>query len=155
MGLIVFLVLLGMFFLFVELVLLPGITVGTVLSLLSYGAAVYFGFVRFGVMGGGAVLVAVLVVSLIVTVVSLRARTWQRFSLDQKIESSSMDSPSAELKIGDRGMTVSRLSPMGKANIDGKVYEAKSVDVYIDPRSEIEVVGFENFTVVVKPAGTK
>ena len=39
MGLIVFLVLLGMFFLVVELVLLPGISIGTVLSLLCYGAA--------------------------------------------------------------------------------------------------------------------
>lgn len=151
MGLIVFLVLLGVFFLFVELVLLPGITVGTVLSLLSYGAAVYFGFVRFGMAGGAAVFVAILVVSLAVTVVSLRARTWQRLSLDKKIESSSMGSPADELKTGERGVTVSRLSPMGKVNIGGKVYEAKSVDVYVDPRSEVEVVGFENFTVIVKP----
>jgi membrane-bound ClpP family serine protease len=39
---------------------------------------------------------------------------------------------------------------MGKVNIAGKIYEAKSVDSYIDQRSEVEVVGFENFTVIVK-----
>jgi len=152
MGLIVFLVLLGMFFLVVELMLLPGITVGTVLSLSCYGTAAYFGFMRFGVFGGGITIAAILAVSLIATIISLRAKTWQRFSLDQKIDSSSMKSPADELKAGDRGTTVSRLSPMGKVNIGGKVYEAKSVDVYIDQRKEIVVVGFENFTVIVKPA---
>ncbi len=150
MGLIVFLVLLGMFFLVVELLLLPGITVGTILSLSCYGAAVYFGFMRFGIGGVGVTIVAILAVSLVATVISLRAKTWQRFSLNQKIDSSSMTSPADELKIGERGTTVSRLSPMGKVNIDGKVYEAKSVDVYIDQRKEIEVTGFENFTVIVK-----
>ncbi len=144
MGLIVFLVLLGMFFLVVELVLLPGISIGTVLSLLCYGAAAYFGFLRFGALGGGATIVAILAVSLVATVISLRAKTWQRFS--------SMESPADELKAGDRGTTVSRLSPMGKVNIGGKVYEAKSTDVYIDQRKEVEVVGFENFTVIVKRA---
>ena len=33
---------------------------------------------------------------------------------------------------------------------DGEIYEAKSVDSYVDQRSNIEVVGFENFTVIVK-----
>ena len=63
-----------------------------------------------------------------------------------------MESPADELKAGDRGTTVSRLSPMGKVNIGGKVYEAKSTDVYIDQRKEVEVVGFDNFTVIVKRA---
>ena len=45
---------------------------------------------------------------------------------------------------------MSRLSPMGKVNIAGKIYEAKSVDAYVDQRSDVEVVGFENFTVIVK-----
>ena len=40
MGLIAFLVLLGAFFLVAELVFLPGVTFGLILSLLSYGAAI-------------------------------------------------------------------------------------------------------------------
>ena len=38
----------------------------------------------------------------------------------------------------------------GKVEIDGRLYEAKSQDRYIDPRCEVEVVGFENFSVIVK-----
>jgi membrane-bound ClpP family serine protease len=86
----------------------------------------------------------------VATIVSLRAKTWQRFALKDKLEGQSMDSPEVEPKMGDRGVALSRLSPMGKVEIGGKVYEAKSVDAYVDQRSEVEVVGFENFTVRVK-----
>ena len=61
-----------------------------------------------------------------------------------------MPKPEKELSIGAVGTTISRLSPMGKVNIGGKVYEAKSADVFIDQREQVEVVGFENFNVIVK-----
>ncbi len=153
MGLIIFLVLLGVFFLVVELMLLPGVTIGTILSMASYAIAVYMGFVRFGLTGGAVTLGAILLVSIVAVVISLRAKTWRRLSLRQKIESSSMESPSDTVRVGARGTTVSRLSPMGKVEIDGRIYEAKSIDAYIDQRSEIEVTGFENFNVVVRRAG--
>jgi membrane-bound ClpP family serine protease len=150
MGLIAFLVLLGAFFLVAELVFLPGVTFGLILSLLSYGAAIYFAFARLGFVAGVVTIVIVAALSLLVTVLSLRAKTWQRLALKDKVTSKSMDTPAESVSVGARGRCVSRLSPMGKVDIDGKVYEAKSVDAYIDQRSEVEVVGFENFTVVVK-----
>lgn len=155
MGLIILLVLLGVFFLVVELVLLPGVTVGTILSLVSYAVAVYMAFERFGLTGGAVTLAVVVVISLVAVVLSLRAKTWRRFSLRQKIESSSMETPSDTVSVGQCGIAVSRLSPMGKVNIDGHVYEAKSIDSYIDQRSRVEVTGFDNFTVVVKRAEDK
>lgn len=150
MGLIAFLVVLGAFFLVAELVFLPGLTFGLVLSLMGYGAAIYLGFARLGFVGGVITLVVVVAISLLVTVLSLRAKTWQRLALNDKVDGQSMDTPSNSVNIGDKGVCVSRLSPMGKVNISGKIYEAKSVDSYIDQRSEVEVVGFENFAVIVK-----
>ena len=150
MGLITFLVLLGVFFLVAELVFLPGLTFALVLSLLSYSAAIYLGFARLGFVGGVITIVIVVAVSLLATVLSLRAKTWQRLALKDKVDGQSMDTPSDNVNVGDKGVCVSRLSPMGKVNIAGKVYEAKSVDAYIDQRSEVEVVGFENFAVIVK-----
>ncbi len=91
MGLIIFLVLLGVFFLVVEMMLLPGVTIGTILSIISYAVAVYIGFDRFGITGGGITLAAVIIVSLVAIIISLRGKTWRRLSLKQKIESSSME----------------------------------------------------------------
>ncbi len=150
MGLIVFLVLLGVFFLVAELIFLPGVTLGVILSVASYGAAAYLGFERFGIVGGAVVIAVIVLLSLVATIISLRAKTWQRFALKDKVEGQSMETPSLEVKVGDRGVAISRLSPMGKVSIAGKEYEARSVSAYVDQRSEVEVVGFENFTVLVR-----
>ena len=80
----------------------------------------------------------------------MRAKTWQRLALKDKVTGASMESPSQKVAIGDKGVAVSRLSPMGKVEVGGKIFEAKSLDVYIDQRSEVEVIGFENFTILVK-----
>lgn len=147
---IVILILFGLLFLVAEIVLLPGVSVGALLSLVCYGSSIYLAFRDYGPVTGVAVVLVIAVLSLVAVVFSLRAKTWQRFSLRQQIRSSSMTLPSAELKIGDRGTTLSRLSPMGKVEIGGRIYEAKSLDAYVDPRREVEVVGFENFSVIVK-----
>ena len=149
---IVLLIVLGLLFLVAELVLLPGVSVGALLALVCDGFAIWLGFRDFGTAGGAGVIGVFLVLSPRLTVVSLRGKTWQRFSLRQEIRSSSTPVlPSEELHAGDRGKTLSRLSPMGKVEIGGRIYEAKSLDAYVDPRREVEVVGFENFSVIVKP----
>lgn len=147
---ILLLILLGLLFLVAEIVFLPGISIGGLLAMVCYGSAIYLSFGNYGTGGGVLAIVAVVALSAVATAVSLRAKTWQRFSLRQQIRSSSMPSPCDEVKTGDRGITLSRLSPMGKVEIDGRVYEAKSTGAYVDPRREVEVVGFENFSVIVK-----
>lgn len=148
---IVLLVLFGLLFLVAELLLLPGVSIGAILALVCYGSSIYLAFRDYGTLAGIVVILVILILSLVATIVSLRAKTWQRFSLKQKINSSSMPTtPEQVLSVGDRGTTLSRLSPMGKVEFGGKVYEAKSLDAYVDPKKEVEVVGFENFSVIVK-----
>lgn len=150
MGLVIFLILLGLFFLVVELIFLPGITLGTILSVVSYGAAIYLGFSRLGVIGGMIILFVIAALSLVATVVSLRAKTWQRLALNNKVDGQSNASPEEAVVVGAHGVAISRLSPMGKVEIDGKHYEAKSGGEYIDQRTEVEVVGFENSNIIVR-----
>lgn len=152
MWLIVLLILLGVLFLVAELVLLPGVSVGALFALVCYGSAIYTAFTDYGTLAGSVVVAVILVLSFVATVFSLRSKTWQRFSLKQKIESSGSALPADEVKAGQRGVAVSRLAPMGKVEIAGRIYEAKSAGAYIDQRSVVEVIGFENFNVVVRKA---
>ena len=148
---IILLVLLGLLFLLAEILVLPGVSVGAMLALVCYGSAAWMAFAWFGTTAGAVTVAAIIVASGVLTVWALRAKTWQRFSLDQKIESAGNTVPQSEdVKVGDRGVAVSRLSPMGKVTIGGRTYEAKSDGAYIDQRSEIEVVGFENANVIVR-----
>ncbi|MCH5331109.1 MAG: NfeD family protein [Alistipes sp.] len=147
---IILLIVLGILFLVAELVFLSGSFFGTALSIVCFGGSIWLAFTQYGTMTGIVTVIVVALLSLIATVISLRAKTWQRLALSQEIESSSMELPEQTLREGDRGVTVSRLSPMGKIEVGGKIYEAKSADAFIDQKCEIEVTGFENFSVIVR-----
>ena len=148
---IILLIVLGLLFLLAEILVLPGLSVGAVLALVCYGSAAWMSFAWYGATTGTVTVAAILAASGVMTVWALRAKTWQRFSLDQKIDSAGNTAPQNDnVSVGDRGVAVSRLSPMGKVTVGGKTYEAKSADAYIDQRSEIEVVGFENSNVIVR-----
>ena len=147
---IVLLIVLGLLFLVAELLLFPGVSIGAILSVICYGGAIWYAFDSMGTTAGVITVVVVAVLSLVSLIISLRAKTWQRLALKQEIQSTSMPAPEKEVALGAVGVTISRLSPMGKVSIDGKIFEAKSVDVYIDQRQNVEVVGFENFNVIVR-----
>ena len=108
MWLIVLLILLGVLFLVAELVLLPGISLGALFALVCYGSAIYTAFTDYGPFAGSVVVLVIAALSFVATVFSLRSKTWQRFSLKQRIESSSMPLPADEVKAGARGVAVSR-----------------------------------------------
>ena len=149
--LIIALILFGVLFLVAELVLLPCVSVGGILSLICFGSSIYMAFHELGTEAGITATLVCLVLAAAATVLSLRSKTWQRFLLRQKIASSSMPAPAEEnIRPGDRGVTLSRLAPAGKIEIQGRIYEARSLDSYVDPRTPVEVVGFENFTIIVK-----
>lgn len=147
---IVLLIILGMLFLVAELLLFPGLSIGGILAMVCYGGAIWYAFDALGVTAGIWTIVAVALLSLLSLIFSLRAKTWQRLALKQEIDSVSMPNPESEVAIGAVGVSISRLSPMGKVEVNGKTFEAKSTDVFIDQRSKVEVVGFDNFTLIVR-----
>lgn len=150
---IIILVLIAMFLLAVELVLLPGITVAAIGAIGACAFAIYKAFVLYGSMGGWITIGAILLLSVLTIAFCLRAKTWKRFTLKDNIDGTSQELPQQyNVKVGDRGTAITRLAPMGKVLIDGNTFEAKSIDKYIDQKSVVEVVGFENFNIIVKLA---
>ena len=149
--LIALLIVVGGLMLVVELVLLPGITIAAIGALGCYGGAGWLAWDNYGVRGLLIVVAVVIVLTVIATWFSLRAKTWQRFALGDKIESRSQEAPARKVKVGDRGIALGRLAPMGKVSIDGRDYEAKTTGSFVDQHTEVEIIGFENFNIIVKP----
>ena len=144
------LVLVGALLLVVELVMLPGITIAAIASLGCYGGAAWMAYDNYGVGGLLWVVAAGIVLSVVATWFSLRAKTWQKFALRNSVEGISGEAPSKKIKKGDRGVALSRLAPMGTVTIGGVGYEAKTLGGFVDPGTEVEVTGFENLNVVVR-----
>ena len=150
MWLIILLALLAALFLVAELVFLPGISVAGFLALAADGAAAYLSYEKYGTAGLLVCLAFIAAVSTITIVICLRSKTWRRLSLTSKIDGQSQSSPRTQLAVGQKGISLSRLAPSGKAVFDGKSFEARTIDGLIDPQTEVEITGFDNFTVIVK-----
>ena len=150
MWLIIALVLIGVLLLVAELVLLPGISVAGVGALLAFGVAIFCAIFEYRVLWGVVTLTVTVVLAVIAVFVSLRSNTWQRLSLKTTIDSASTPTPQQNnIRMGQVGITLTRLAPMGKVRIGEVTVEAKAVDDFIDPKQPVEVIGFDNTVVIV------
>ena len=149
---IIILILIGIFLFLVEFLLIPGVTVAGIAGFILLVGAVYFGYDSLGTPEGHYVLLGTVVLSLIVIGYALRARTWKRLMLDSTISGKISKYDEEKVKVGDEGVTVTRLNPMGKILINGEYLEAKSIGPYIEQKKKIKVVNIKDFSVTVKPA---
>ncbi len=156
MWLIISLILIAMVLLLVEIILLPGVSVAGIGAIISYAIAVYKAFMNYGNEGGVITLLVAIASAAATIALAMKGNLWQRLSLKDNIESRSQSLPQEQnIKKGDRGVAITRLAPSGKVQIGGSVFEARSIDAYVDQRSEVEVMDFENFTIIVRKVEEK
>jgi len=149
-ALIIVLIVIGLALMVVEVVVLPGITVSGIAGVLLIGCGVYLTFKWFGNTAGTIALIGTGVLFIIFLVYALRAKTWDRLSLHSEIDSKVNVVDTNDIKTGDKGMTVSRLAPIGKILIHGKIMEGKSEFGLIDENREIEVIHVNESTIIVQ-----
>lgn len=152
LGIIIFLIVLGLFLFLVEFMLLPGVTVAGIGGAISMIGAVVLAFHYFGTITGFLVLGVMLVLIVITAMVMLKWGTWKKIMLTSEIDGK-VDLIRAEegrIKSGDRGRTITRLNPMGKVMVNDEFYEARSLDRYVDQNVEIEIIRVESNRLIVK-----
>lgn len=149
MGLIIALFLLGIILLLAELLIIPGIGIAGFLGLASLGGCCFYGFARYGTVGG--IIVTIICCALVVgmLVYALRARTWKKLSLEEAIPAP--PSPASEITPGMKGETLTRLAPSGTARIGGISVEVRCPDHVVDPGTEIEVTEVQDNKITVTP----
>jgi len=54
------------------------------------------------------------------------------------------------VQVGETGIAISRLAPIGNANFSGNVVEVKSLSGFIDVGSEIEAISVSENEILVK-----
>lgn len=137
-----------------ELFLLPGVTFAGILGIGSLGFAVYEAYTLLGMLAGHITLFATLLVLVLGVYWFLKSRTLDKMALKTNINAKVDLLAKSDVKVGDVGMTVSRLAPMGKANINGRNMEAKSEAAFIDENREVVVTAIEGNRVIVRLSET-
>ncbi len=145
--LLIIVLLLGVILLTLEIVALPGGVAG-VFGTLLIGFGVWQSYLLYGSHTGTIILLCSIALCVLMLILFMKKKTWQRFSLNEESDSK-VNQLEPAVKPGTRGVTISRLAPTGKALIDGEQMEVHAVNKFVDPDRPIEVVAIEGYRIDV------
>ncbi len=148
--LIAVLIFVGLLFIILEILVIPGQGVLGIIGLVVMGVGIWQTYYSYGAFYGHIVLASSLVVSILSLIYSLRSRTWKRMTLKSEVDGRVNVIDDQKLKLGDVGKSVSRLAPAGKALINNEFYEVHTYGDFIDPQKEIEVISIDHNKIIVK-----
>lgn len=139
-GVIAALLLLGILLILLEIVFVPGTTIVGIGGGILLVIGIYLAYGLGGNIGHIS-LVSSLAIVLLALGVMLKTRTWKRMALTDTVSGRSpANVQEGQLSLGDRGVSVGRLNPTGKANFGDALIEVYTTGELIDPDTEIEVV---------------
>ena len=148
---VVTLILIGLAFLLLEILVIPGTGVAGIIGFILLGVGVWQAYAYYGTVTGHWVLAGTIVGTVVVLAYSLRAKTWRRIALKSEIDSRVNIIDEETLKPGDTGKAISRLAPGGKAVINKEYYEVRTLGEFIDQGVEIVIEKIEDHKIFVKP----
>ena len=147
---IIILIVFGILLLLVEFLIIPGITVAGIAGFLFVCGGIFLGYYYHEPATGNYILIGTVGFMAISFTLALKSKTWQHFGLDATIEGKVGKTVDDVIKAGDIGVTISKLSPIGRAMINNKQTEVRSEGKYIDQNCEIYVSRIEGNRIYVE-----
>ncbi|RLD42044.1 MAG: hypothetical protein DRI89_08225, partial [Bacteroidetes bacterium] len=132
---IIILILVGLALLVLEILVVPGTGVAGIIGFAVMATGIWMAYTRQGAQAGHITLLVTLGINIIGLVLALRSKTWKKAMLKTEITSKVNTIDSAGLKVGDRGTTIGRCAPMGKANFNDKFFEVSAMEEFVDPET--------------------
>ena len=134
----------------VELFVVPGISIAGILAGGCIVYANYYAFTHLGLTGGFVTLAVSAVTCIGSLVWFMRSKTLDRLSLKTDIKSTVDRTAERHVKVGDTGITRTRLALVGQAEIAGNLVEVTSADGFLDEKTPVVVSRIVNGTVFVQ-----
>ncbi|MDR3194073.1 MAG: hypothetical protein LBT76_02110 [Tannerella sp.] len=139
----------AVFLLLLEIFLLPGITVAGVGGALFAAAGIFFAY-SLSPAAGHVTLASSAVIFGGLFFRLLRANSFRRVALHTNVEATLTSTHDLGLRAGDRGVTLSRLAPIGKARFGLITVEAKAQETFIDEQMPVSIVQINGHNVTVQ-----
>jgi len=154
MGLLLLLVV-GLLLLMAEVFLVPGVTFVGLAGLLLMAIGVGLAYTEFGQPTGHIVLIVTLLLSGIILFRAFRSGFWGAFALKSTLVDARAPEPGGvdaghSLRPGMKARAVSRLRPMGMAEIQGEIREVELSDGWAEPGDELVVTRVEFHKIFVQ-----
>lgn len=145
------LILAGLALIVAEIIFIPGTTVIGFLGLAFLIVGIVFSYQHYGNETGFLVLLGTGVLTATALYISFRRGAWNKFSNKSAIDSRVNEGLTNELKVGDEGVTISVLRPIGTADFNGKIFEVKTSGGYLANGMKIRIEKIRTNEILVEP----
>ncbi|MFA6813162.1 MAG: NfeD family protein [Bacteroidaceae bacterium] len=133
------LIIAGIALFLIELFVIPGISIAGISATVCLVFANYYAFVHMGTTSG----IITLIISGLACIGALiwfaRSKVLDRLSLKKNITSTIDKSAEKRVRVGDKGVSITRLAQIGNAEINGDIVEVRSADGFINEKTPIIV----------------
>ena len=146
------LLVLAIAFLLIELFLIPGISIAGGAGIVLLAVAVWYAYTHIGPVAGNITLFGSVALTGFAVWLFVKSRALEKMSLKTNITGKVDKIDEEFIKVGDHGVTISRLAPMGKIRVNGLIMEAKTSDEFIDQNEQVVVLEVYNTNVLVEKA---
>ena len=146
---IILLIVIALALVILEIFFLPGITIAGICSLLFYGGGIYYAYSVFGSNGAVITLLLAAITTIAFIIGFMRSRSLNKIALHTEIDSVVPSKITTEIKVGDQGVTLSRLNPMGKIIVGTHTLEAMAENELIDENTPVKIIRIESTMVIV------
>ncbi len=147
---IIILIVIATILMLVELFIIPGTSFAGILSFCCYAFTIYYAFSLFGAVGGFVTLSIVALVVIAAIIIFMKSKTLDKLALKKEITSEVDRDAEKSIKVGDKGVSTTRLAQIGYAEINGKIVEVKTNEGLLDEKTPIIVVRVSNRTIFVE-----
>lgn len=134
----------------VELFVIPGISFAGISALICIIYANYLAFNNLGVAAGFITLGVSAIACIGSLIWFMRSKMLDKLALKKNIDSTVDRSAEQSIKVGDRGVSTTRLAQIGYAEINGSIVEVKSMDGFLNEKTSIIVRRITDGTILVE-----
>ena len=147
---IIALIIVALVLMVVEMLLILGLGIAGLGAIGAFGYANYYAFTELGNLAGFITLTSTLFLAIVIIVFVLRSRSMDKLALNKNIDSTVANEASKAVRVGDTGVTITRLALIGNALINDSIIEVKSCDGFLDENTPIIVERIVENVIMVK-----
>ncbi len=147
---IIALIIVALVLMVIEMLLIPGFGIAGLGAIGAFGYANYYAFTEIGNLAGFITLTSTLFLAIVIIVFVLRSRSMDKLALNKNIDSTVANEASKAVRVGDTGVTITRLALIGNALINDSIIEVRSCNGFLDENTPIIVERIVENVIMVK-----
>jgi len=144
-------ILVGVLLIIIEVIFIPGTTLVGILGTILIFYGLYISFTDLGAMYGVIISLCTVIIIASSIYYSIQKKVWKRYSLQTEIFGKVDNDKIKGLTIGQEGITISTLKPLGTAEFNNKRVEVSSLGgVFVEAKTRVRIINVKKGRVTIE-----